>query len=164
MADTRRIDQVYIGIFRGNAAHPPLPAGRDEMMKRHHDYLQDLQDKKILYAAGSNKDVTGERHGHGIIVVRAPSLEEERAPFSCASPLPRPASARPRFCPGRAAGLATKAQRRIRRPRRGTSSLMPMVRSACQKAAWLLVTTGLSSAFSRRSMTSIEWMFAQDRK
>ena len=89
MADTRRIDQVYIGIFRGNASHPPLPAARDVMMQRHHDYLQDLQERKILYAAGSNKDVTGERHGHGIIVVRAPSLEEARAilmrePFTAA--------------------------------------------------------------------------------
>ena len=78
MADTRRIDQVYLGIFRTNASHPPLPAGREEMMQRHHDYLQDLQKSGVLYGAGSNKDVTRVRHGGGIIIVRARSLEEAR--------------------------------------------------------------------------------------
>lgn len=72
----RRTDQLYVFISEMIDAPPPAPCSPDEMAQRHHAYLQDLFDQKILFGSGAAKDETGRRYAGGVVILRAPTFEQ----------------------------------------------------------------------------------------
>ena len=79
MTEPRRVDQLYVLLYRPNDDPPPLPAPEAEMMKRHHAFLQGLLDRKLMFGSGSTKDETGKRHAAGLCIVRAKTMAEAEA-------------------------------------------------------------------------------------
>lgn len=65
------------------APDPPLPIA--EIRKQHQDYLRELEAKGVLLAAGPFRDADGNRHGAGMMIVRASSAEQADA-ISAAEP------------------------------------------------------------------------------
>ena len=76
MSEERRVDQLYVFISRMKADPPSLDMPDAEIAHRHHAYLSDLQQRKILVGSGAAKDETGQRHAGGLIILRANSLAE----------------------------------------------------------------------------------------
>jgi uncharacterized protein YciI len=72
----RRMEQLYVFISRMKDKPPPLATSDEEMAKRHHAYLQDLLDRKILVGSGAARDETGQRHAGGVVVLRTASLAQ----------------------------------------------------------------------------------------
>jgi uncharacterized protein YciI len=72
MAETRRIDQLYVCIYRPSHASESAPD--PAMMARHRAYLDDLLARKLLMGSGATRDETGTRHGAGIVILRTPTL------------------------------------------------------------------------------------------
>jgi hypothetical protein len=79
MADTRRMDQLYVLLYRLNDNPPALPASDAEMMDRHKAFLQGLLDRKLMFGSGATKDELGVRHAAGMIIVRTKTLAEAQA-------------------------------------------------------------------------------------
>jgi uncharacterized protein YciI len=79
MADARRVDQLYVLLYRMNDNPPPLPAPEAEMMNRHRAFLQGLLDRRLMFGSGATKDETGARHAAGLIIVRTKTLAEAKA-------------------------------------------------------------------------------------
>ncbi len=79
MADVRRMDQLYVLLYRMNDDPPALPASDAEMMNRHRAFLQDLLDRKLMFGSGATKDETGVRHAAGLVILRAHSLAQAQA-------------------------------------------------------------------------------------
>ena len=52
MADARRMDQLFVLLYRMNENPPALPASDAEMMERHKAFLQGLLDRKLITTAG----------------------------------------------------------------------------------------------------------------
>lgn len=72
-------EQCYLCWMRPNPDAPPLPASAEEMRLVHHDYLVDLERKGALFAAGPFVDETGQRHGAGLLIIRAKTRAEAEA-------------------------------------------------------------------------------------
>ena len=70
MTEPRRMVQLYVCIY--HMINPAEP--NKEMLDRHHAYLYDLLDRKILLGSGSMKDENDKRHCGGINILRAPNL------------------------------------------------------------------------------------------
>ena len=79
MADARRMDQLYVLLYRMNDNPPALPASDAEMMERHKAFLQDLLDRKLMFGSGATKDELDVRHAAGLIIVRTKTLAEAQA-------------------------------------------------------------------------------------
>jgi uncharacterized protein YciI len=69
----------------------PPPAGKSEAQVRaeHFEYLRELERSGLLFAAGPFFDENGDRHGSGMIIVRAKTRAEAEAvafrePFTAA--------------------------------------------------------------------------------
>jgi uncharacterized protein YciI len=76
-------EQCYICWMTPNDKAPPMPVSKEEMRLVHHEYLLDLERRGILFGAGPFVDETGERHGAGMIIVRAASrAEAEKIAFA----------------------------------------------------------------------------------
>lgn len=70
-----RMDQLYVCISEMVERPPALPMAPEDLHKQHLSYLQDLLDRKLLIGSGSAKDEKGQRHGGGIMILRAASHE-----------------------------------------------------------------------------------------
>jgi len=79
MADARRMDQLFVILYRLNENPPTLPASDAEMMERHKAFLQGLLDRKVMFGSGATKDEQGVRHAAGLIIVRTRTLAEAQA-------------------------------------------------------------------------------------
>ena len=79
MMEVRRVDQLYVLLYRLNDNPPALPASDSEMMNRHKSFLQSLVDHKLMFGSGATKDEHGVRHAAGMIIVKTKSLEEAKA-------------------------------------------------------------------------------------
>jgi uncharacterized protein len=72
-------EQCYLCWMRPNDKAPPLTASPEEMRLVHHAYLVDLERRGVLFAAGPFVDETGQRHGAGLLIIRANSRAEAEA-------------------------------------------------------------------------------------
>ena len=75
----RNRPQYY--VFWMSNVDPVPDAGKpiDEIRQEHFAYLSDLEGRGILLAAGPFMDSDGSRHGAGMMILRAASLEEADA-------------------------------------------------------------------------------------
>lgn len=55
---------------------PEIEGSVETVRKAHHDYLVELDGKGALVGAGSFRDENGERHGTGMIIIRAETRAE----------------------------------------------------------------------------------------
>jgi uncharacterized protein YciI len=69
-----RREQLYVFIARLNANPPPLQTTPEELDRRHHAWVQDLFDRKILLGSGPARDETGVRHAGAVVILRVDSL------------------------------------------------------------------------------------------
>lgn len=76
MAEPRRVDQLYVLLYRMNDQPPPLPAPEAEMMQRHREFLQDLMDRRLMFGSGATKDENGVRHAAGLVIIRAKTMAD----------------------------------------------------------------------------------------
>lgn len=72
-------EQCYICWMTPNDKAPPMPVSKEEMRIIHHEYLLDLERRGILFGAGPFVDEKGERHGAGMIIIRAATRAEAEA-------------------------------------------------------------------------------------
>ena len=75
----RQRPQYY--VFWMINVEPAPDAGKpvDEIRQEHFAYLSDLEARGILLAAGPFMDADGSRHGAGMMILRASSMEEADA-------------------------------------------------------------------------------------
>jgi uncharacterized protein YciI len=75
MSDATR-EQCW--VINNEVVQPPpkIDVSTDEMMKRHHDFIHDLEAKGQLVGAGPFLDDTGNRFGTGMIIFRAKTRAE----------------------------------------------------------------------------------------
>ena len=68
-------------VFWMTNVEPASDAGKpvDEIRQEHFAYLADLETRGILLAAGPFRDADGSRHGAGMMILRASSMEEADA-------------------------------------------------------------------------------------
>lgn len=69
-------EQCYICWMRPNDKAPPMPMAPERMRIVHHEYLLDLERRGVLFAAGPFVDETGQRHGAGMLIIRAKTRAE----------------------------------------------------------------------------------------
>ena len=72
----RQRPQYY--VFWMTNVEPAPDAGKpvDEIRQEHFAYLTDLEARGILLAAGPFMDADGSRHGAGMMILRASSMEQ----------------------------------------------------------------------------------------
>jgi carboxymethylenebutenolidase len=58
---------------------PTVDISLEEIGRQHHAYIQDLEKKGLLFAAGAFRDEHGQRHGTGLIIIRADTRGEAEA-------------------------------------------------------------------------------------
>lgn len=73
------MEQLFVCLSEMVETPPPTKFSAEELATAHHDYIQDLFNRKVLTGAGSAKDETGKRHAGGMLVIRASSLAEAQA-------------------------------------------------------------------------------------
>jgi uncharacterized protein YciI len=66
-------EQCYICWMTPTNASPPVGKSAADIRSEHHRYLVDLERRGVLFAAGPFVDENGERHGAGMIIIRAAS-------------------------------------------------------------------------------------------
>jgi hypothetical protein len=69
-------EQCYVCTMTAAGAAPPDGKSAEAMRAEHHDYLVDLERRGLLFAAGPFVDENGERHGAGMIIIRAKTRAE----------------------------------------------------------------------------------------
>ncbi len=72
-------EQCYLCIMRKNESPPEQTKSHDQLRLEHHDFLLDLERRRILFAAGPFRDENGQwstTHGIGMIIVRAKNRAE----------------------------------------------------------------------------------------
>ncbi len=72
----RQRPQYYIFWMRNVEPAPDGARPVDEVRPEHFAYLSDLEARGILLAAGPFMDADGSRHGAGMMILRAGSMEE----------------------------------------------------------------------------------------
>jgi uncharacterized protein YciI len=72
-------EQCYLCWMRNNPDAPPMPVSPEEMRLVHHEYLLDLERRGVLFGAGPFVDETGQRHGAGLLIIRARTRAEAEA-------------------------------------------------------------------------------------
>ena len=72
-------EQCWVCWMTPNDEAPPLALSKDEIRLVHHDYLLDLERRGILFGAGPFVDDKGQRHGAGMIIIRAKNRAEAEA-------------------------------------------------------------------------------------
>lgn len=72
-------EQCYVCWMSPNDKAPPMPMSKEQMRLVHHEYLLDLERRGILFGAGPFVDESGQRHGAGMIIIRAASRAEAEA-------------------------------------------------------------------------------------
>lgn len=79
MADApkrRERPQFYVCWMNTVDPAPKTDKSVDEIRQEHFAYLTDLEARGILLAAGPFMDSDGKRHGAGMMILRAASIEE----------------------------------------------------------------------------------------
>jgi len=78
-------EQCYVCWMTPTDRAPPDGRTEADIRAAHFEYLRELERDGVLFAAGPFVDETGERHGAGMIVVRAGSRAEAQA-IACREP------------------------------------------------------------------------------
>jgi uncharacterized protein YciI len=76
MAKTGERPQYYVCWMTNVDPAPDTALSVDEIRQQHFAYLTDLEARGILLAAGPFRDADGSRHGAGMMILRAGSVEE----------------------------------------------------------------------------------------
>lgn len=71
--------QYYVFWMTNVDPAPDTAKSVDEIRREHFAYLSDLEARGILLAAGPFMDADGSRHGAGMMILRAPSMDEADA-------------------------------------------------------------------------------------
>jgi uncharacterized protein YciI len=69
-------EQCYVCWMTPTNAGAPAGKSAADIRSEHHRYLVELERRGVLFAAGPFVDETGERHGAGMIIIRAASRAE----------------------------------------------------------------------------------------
>jgi uncharacterized protein YciI len=82
-------EQCYICWMTPTDKPPPPGTTEAQIRAAHFDYLRELERSALLFAAGPFFDENGERHGAGMIIIRAKTRAEAEAigfrePFTAA--------------------------------------------------------------------------------
>jgi uncharacterized protein YciI len=72
-------EQCYICWTSHNPSPPQQSKSLDELNREHHEYLRDLEQRGILFGAGSLQDENGKRFGAGMFIIRARTRAEAEA-------------------------------------------------------------------------------------
>ncbi len=78
MAD-RAQTQYYIAWMDAVEPAPEPPVPMADIRREHQEYLHELEATGVLLAAGPFRDADGNRHGAGMMIVRAGTEEEADA-------------------------------------------------------------------------------------
>lgn len=95
-------EQSYICWMTAIDAAPPSGRTAAEIRNEHFAYLLELERRGVLFAAGPFVDENGERHGAGMLILRAKSRAEAEGPFMLrgpASPAAFRMTAKVKLCP-----------------------------------------------------------------
>lgn len=74
--DDRQREQCWLMSVDLADPAPTLNIGIEEIGKRHHEYIHDLEAKGLLVGAGAFRDELGIRNGPGLIIIRASTRAE----------------------------------------------------------------------------------------
>jgi uncharacterized protein YciI len=69
-------EQCYVCTMTPTDRPPPAGTTAAQIRSEHHDYLVALERRGVLFAAGPFVDENGERHGAGMIIIRANTRAE----------------------------------------------------------------------------------------